>query len=619
MSIYAQALAVAIEAAQAAGALLRQEFYRPGGPRGHGAHADSDAEAEQLIRGRLLAAFPWNYLGGELQRTDNNDPHHLWLVDPNDGTSAYLKGWRGSAVSIAALRDGVPVLGVVYAYAYPDGKGDLFAWAEGCPLTRNGVELKSDLSAAPLSGVVFLSQDADDNAAANTSLVHPARYIALPSIAHRLARVAAGDGVAAVSLSFPCCWDYAAGHALLRGAGGILVNGHGEEVKYAADGSSSCRECFGGSPAAVRELCRRDWPSALGSSSPPTPPFALVRPQPGRVCTDDGRLSRAQGCLLGQLAGDALGGLVEFTSLETIHARYPEGCRDLKDGGSWDNLAGQPTDDSEMALTLARVLVHTGRFDRGAVLDGYVRWWVDPYTWDRGGTIRAALSGAARGTTTEERLRLDEQCADPSRPSNGSLMRISPLGIFAAGRPEQAAEWARQDSSLTHPNPLCRDSCAVYAAAIASAIANGGNPEDCYRAALAEADRSSIQAEVRAALEAARAFPPNDYRTLQGYVLIALQNAFYQLLHARSMEEGIIDTVMRGGDTDTTGAIAGALLGAVHGRQAVPERWLRALLSCRPLRGTPTAHPRTPEYWPVDALELAEALLCAGASTGAKN
>jgi ADP-ribosylglycohydrolase/fructose-1,6-bisphosphatase/inositol monophosphatase family enzyme len=612
MSGYAQALAVAIEAAQAAGALLRQEFYRPGGPRGHGAHADIDAEAEHLIRGRLLAAFPWNYLGEELQRTENNDPHHLWLVDPNDGTSAYLKGWRGSAVSIAALRDGVPVLGVVYAYCYPDGKGDLFTWAEGCPLTRNGITLTTDLSAAALAGIVFVSQDADDNAAANTALVQPARYIALPSIAYRLARVAAGDGVAAVSLSSPCCWDYAAGHALLRGAGGVLVNGHGEEVKYAADGNSSCRECFGGSPVAVRELCRRDWQSALGSSTPATPPFCRVKPQRGRVCTDDGRLARAQGCLLGQLTGDALGALVEFKKAAAIRALYPAGCRELQDGGTWGTLAGQPTDDSEMALMLARVLVHTGRYDRGAVLDGYVHWWTDPQTWGSGGTIRKVLSGAAQGTTTEERLRLAEQHADPGRPSNGALMRISPLGIFAAGRPEQAAEWARQDSSLTHPNPLSRDSCAIYVAAIASAIANGSSAEDCYRGALAEAERSAVQPDVRAVLEAARLGPPIDYQTNQGYVLIALQNAFYQLLHARGLEDGIIDTVMRGGDTDTTAAIAGALLGTVYGRQALPERWLRNLLSCRPLPGTPTTHPRTPEYWPVDALELAEVLLCAG-------
>jgi hypothetical protein len=97
-----------------------------------------------------------------------------------------------------------------------------------------------------------------------------------------------------------------------------------------------------------------------------------------------------------------------------------------------------------------------------------------------------------------------------------------------------------------------------------------------------------------------------------GWVLIALQNAFYQLLHAPSLEEGVVDTVMRGGDTDTTGAIAGALLGAAWGRPAVPVRWVRALLSCRPLPGTPTAHPTPEAFWPVDALELAEALLVAG-------
>jgi ADP-ribosylglycohydrolase len=116
---------------------------------------------------------------------------------------------------------------------------------------------------------------------------------------------------------------------------------------------------------------------------------------------------------------------------------------------------------------------------------------------------------------------------------------------------------------------------------------------------------------VRQALEDARHAPPADYTRQMGWVLIALQNAFYQLLHAPTLEAGIVDTIGRGGDTDTTGAIAGALLGAVYGRKAVPSRWVSALLSCRPLPGLPTAHPQPPEFWPVDALELAEALLLA--------
>jgi len=63
-----------------------------------------------------------------------------------------------------------------------------------------------------------------------------------------------------------------------------------------------------------------------------------------------GKLERAQGCLLGQLAGDALGSLVEFQTPEQIRQEYPNGVRELADGGPWNTIAGQPTDDSEMAL-----------------------------------------------------------------------------------------------------------------------------------------------------------------------------------------------------------------------------------------------------------------------------
>jgi ADP-ribosylglycohydrolase len=191
-------------------------------------------------------------------------------------------------------------------------------------------------------------------------------------------------------------------------------------------------------------------------------------------------------------------------------------------------------------------------------------------------------------------------------------MRVSPLGIFGAGRPAEAAEWARADSRLTHPNQVCQDSCAVFVSVIAHAIWNGGTPSDCYQKALEECGKSSVDPGLREAVVNAADGPPQDFQQHQGWVLIALQNAFYQLLHAPSLEEGVIDTVMRGGDTDTNAAIAGALLGAVYGIQAIPPRWSRALLSCRPLPDQPTDHPRPAEFWPVDAMILAEALLATG-------
>lgn len=62
----------------------------------------------------------------------------------------------------------------------------------------------------------------------------------------------------------------------------------------------------------------------------------------------------------------------------------------------------------------------------------------------------------------------------------------------------------------------------------------------------------------------------------------------------------------------TNAAIAGALLGAVHGRDSIPPQWLRSILSCRPLPKSGTSHPRPVEFWPVDALRLAERLLVLG-------
>src|SRR5262249_36381302 len=153
------------------------------------------------------------------------------------------------------------------------------------------------------------------------------------------------------------------------------IDERGAEVRYAAAGHSSTKWCFGGQPDVVRHLCARDWRGVMARAPAGAPPFALGWPLAGRAGPDATRLARAQGCLLGQFAGDSLGGLVEFSEPQEISQRYPDGCRELHDGGTWGNLAGQPTDDSEMALMLARTLVHEGRYDRGSVLNSYLHWW----------------------------------------------------------------------------------------------------------------------------------------------------------------------------------------------------------------------------------------------------
>ena len=303
---------------------------------------------------------------------------------------------------------------------------------------------------------------------------------------------------------------------------------------------------------------------------------------------------RAQGCFLGQLAGDALGSMVEFQSPESIRRQYPHGLRQMADSAVWHTIAGQPTDDSEMALMLARTLVDYRTYHVDAVLNAY-QWWLNSAPFDCGTTVAAGLRGHPN---------INSQ-------ANGALMRISPLGIFGSRYSlAQVGEWAKQDAALTHPHVICQQANALFAMAIAHAIHSQCDATQLYRQIKQWAKDMDVESTLTRAIEEADEHPPADYVHHQGWVLIAFQNALFQLRHALNLEEGVVDTIMRGGDTDTNAAICGALLGAVYGLSAIPEQWVQCVLNCRPNAGAAGVHRPRPEcLWPTDALELAEGLL----------
>jgi ADP-ribosylglycohydrolase len=177
------------------------------------------------------------------------------------------------------------------------------------------------------------------------------------------------------------------------------------------------------------------------------------------------------------------------------------------------------------------------------------------------------------------------------------------------------AGWAREDAALTHAHPFCRDASPLFAVTIAHAVRTGQGPRDVFNFAKAWASRPGVHAEVRWALAEAEQRPPQDFFSQMGWVHIALHNAFYRLLHAPDLESGVVDTVMCGGDTDTTAAITGALLGAVYGEAAVPRQWRDAVLTCRPQAGLPgVRRPRPRDFWPTDVLSLADRLVVLGAA-----
>lgn len=303
---------------------------------------------------------------------------------------------------------------------------------------------------------------------------------------------------------------------------------------------------------------------------------------------------RALGCMFGQLSGDALGSLVEFQTPDRIGRDYPGGVRRMRDGGTWNTIAGQPTDDSEMALALARSIVTEGMYIQDAARAAYEQWFASG-PFDFGNTVRRGLG------------------YDPDHTSqaNGALMRVSPLGIFGSRFPlEDVGSWAEKDAIITHPNPICRQINNLFARMIAYAIAHGPEPQDLYKALLTWASELNVDEIVRNAIADARSEGPTNFLTQQGWVIIAFQNAVFHLVNSSSLEQCLVDTIAEGGDTDTNAAIAGALMGAAHGMDAIPDCWRLTLLSCRPKEGDPrVANPRPEIYWPVDAVEVVERLL----------
>ena len=567
---------------EAEGERLRAEFYRPQGPRGRRGFCEVDREIEESLREKLTRLVACAFAGEETEPSAEAD--EVWLVDPHDGTFEFMSGRRGSAISVALVRKGVPVLGVVHAPDAPDRGRDTIAWAEGAgPLRRNGEALDVNLGGRLLVAgeLVWATASSAARPLTHAQAAAPARFVAMPSVAYRMARVAAGDGIATLSTHSVNEYDIAGGMALIRAAGGVTLDAEGNDVVLEGNSRRRVSGCFAGAPEAARQLAKFDW-KGLEAEPRRNPRVSLGFPRKDRKK----EISRAQGVLLGQVVGDSLGSLVEFKPAPEIAQLYPGGVRELADGGVYKLMAGQPTDDSELAITLARSLVAGRKHDPERVLEAY-RAWLTSRPVDVGMTTERGLLGQGDGTSE----------------SNGSLMRVSPLGVWAAGDPRRAARAARADSALTHPNPVCVEACAGFAAAIAAGVAGGD------RNAMLEAALEHSTGPARAAIMlGATSRAPGDFFTRQGWVLIALQNAFYALFH-EGLEDGLVRTVGQGGDTDTNAAIAGALLGAAHGREALPPRWLLPVLACRPLAECGALRPRPIEYWPDDVLELAEALL----------
>ena len=292
------------------------------------------------------------------------------------------------------------------------------------------------------------------------------------------------------------------------------------------------------------------------------------------------RQDRAEGVLLGLACGDALGRPVEFRSPGAIEAEYGT-LREMVGNGTYGKPAGTITDDTEQALCIARSLVERGEFAPEDIAERFVAWY-NSGPFDIGIMTADALRRIDRDESWDDAgQNVWEAKPEGSNAGNGSVMRCAPLALAFADDWDTLQQVSRDSSRITHADPRCTHGCAVLNCTIAALLDGDEQPLTTALGALSTDAPDSL-------VETLEPIPDDvDPDELQnsGFVLYTLQTALYHALTADSAESAIVSAVNEGGDTDTIGAVAGAVAGARFGASAIPESWLDALAATDELRG----------------------------------
>jgi ADP-ribosylglycohydrolase len=304
--------------------------------------------------------------------------------------------------------------------------------------------------------------------------------------------------------------------------------------------------------------------------------------------------SRIRGCLLAGAVGDALGAPVEFDSLARIQQTYGLGGISELSGSSYGR-PGLVTDDTQMVLFTVEALLAVDDPLHESLYAAYQRWLVtqqraappagatglaaQPWLYAARAPGNACLSGlraAHRGTVASPVNAGSKGC--------GTVMRSAPFGLsFRLTDAEAVADAAITGAALTHGHPTALLASAGLAV-IVHHLAAGRGLLDAVSAAIdllsmRPHHHETTEALQRAVNAAAQEDPsPAHLSTLgQGWVAEeALAMSVYSALAypgPHQMREALILAVNHDGDSDSTGAITGNLLGALHGEAAIPDDW----------------------------------------------
>jgi ADP-ribosylglycohydrolase len=319
-------------------------------------------------------------------------------------------------------------------------------------------------------------------------------------------------------------------------------------------------------------------------------------------------LERYKGAMVGVHVGDAIGAPYEKTYsaeqiAKDIAARGELSLFDYPD--PWSSEvgedamfpAGRPTDDSDQTADLAWSLIECAGLNvehlREALRDSVIRGKSRLWSWEAtgaGGTTKKALS--------DDPTRVAEAMAN-NIGTNGSLMRSVPMALWLRGKLDCARVWnnASYDfchpseliwkmSGVTHANKDSKMACEIYCF-ILDRILMDTHPK--YRenfkgmvywlVAVKHFESSELYQRIHKKLMDDKVIPidPGQWPE-RGTAEFSLYAALWCFMHSTSFADGIEKAVRIGGDTDTYAAIAGGLLGAYYGYDAIPLEWRNTIL-----------------------------------------
>lgn len=280
-------------------------------------------------------------------------------------------------------------------------------------------------------------------------------------------------------------------------------------------------------------------------------------------------LTRGAGILLGLAVGDALGRPVEFRTCEWIQREHGT-VTEMLGNGTHRKPPGTITDDTELALCIARSLAENGAYVRDDVAARFVTW-LESGPFDIGNMTRRSLRKIQRGTPPEEAGReVWEASPEGQNAGNGSVMRCAPYAIAYRHDPTKLTQVSLDSSAITHADARCTYGCALLNLTLANLLDNEDNP---LREAICTI-RPDMPAELVGEMGPIPDRYPEELLKSSGYVIDTLQTSLYHALTARDFESAVVAAVNMGGDTDTVGAVTGALAGARFGTDTIPDRWL---------------------------------------------